>query len=77
MAVGSYVRKGFYTEGITSRQLYAMPSLPDNFLEKPVAGFYDGITIKYEGGAILFKQSELIAKGVITDPVMELVATQQ
>lgn len=44
---------------------YCMPSIPDNFVENPVDGTYDGIRVKIENGKILLNESDLSARGLI------------
>lgn len=44
---------------------HCMPSLPDNFMENPVSGTYNGIRVVVQDGEILMYQDDLIAKGLI------------
>ena len=44
---------------------YCMPSLPDNFVENPVEGTYDGIRVVLKDGAIMMYEQDLIDKGII------------
>lgn len=44
---------------------YCMPSLPDNFIENPVSGTYDGIRVFVENGEILMAEEDLINAGFI------------
>lgn len=44
---------------------YCMPSIPSNFIEKPVAGTYDGIKVIVSDGKILMRQEDLKAKGFL------------
>lgn len=44
---------------------YCMPSLPDDFIENPVDGTYDGIRVVVKDGEIMMYEQDLIAKGII------------
>lgn len=44
---------------------YCMPSLPDNFLQNPVSGTYDGIRVVVQNGQVLMYESDLAQKGFI------------
>lgn len=44
---------------------YCMPSLPDDFINNPVDGTYDGIRITIKDGEIMMYQQDLIDKGLI------------
>lgn len=69
-------RKGFYTLGIVSSSLYEMPSVPDDFLKAPYPGTFDGIQIRVENGEVQFKQSDLIAHGILSEEITEYVMYQ-
>ena len=45
---------------------YCMPSLPDDFIENPVDGIYDGIHVVVQDGVIKMYEEDLIAKGFIS-----------
>lgn len=66
----SFPVKGFY--GGMGSCLYSLPSIPDDFTEKPVSGIYDGITIKVENGTILFYQKDLLEHNVLKEKITEL-----
>lgn len=44
---------------------YCMPSLPNNFIENPVPGTYDGIRVYVQDGKILMAEEDLINAGFI------------
>lgn len=69
LVLGDFNMKGFYSTGLTSEALYETPSIPDDFMDSPTSGTFDGIHIKVENGEILFLQADLIAKGVVTEPI--------
>lgn len=73
---GTYVRKGFYSVGSLTgmvRSLYEMPNLTDDFITNPIAGIYEGITVKVVKGEIFFKQADLIKYNILEEPITELV----
>ena len=65
----SFPVKGF-SGGLAGRSLYHMPSLPDDFTTNPVAGVYDGITVKVENGEILFRQEDLLSHGILLEKIV-------
>ncbi|WP_193768850.1 stalk domain-containing protein [Metasolibacillus meyeri] len=73
---GTYVRKGFFSvgslTGMTS-SLYEMPNLADDFITNPIAGVYEGITVKVVKGEIFFKQADLIKYNILKEPITETV----
>lgn len=73
LVLGDISMKGFYTSGSTSRALYETPSIPDDFMDSPTSGTFDGIQIKVENGDILFRQADLMDKGIIAEPINDLV----
>lgn len=44
---------------------YCMPSLPDDFIENPIDGTYDGIRVVVKDGEIMMYEQDLIDKGII------------
>ena len=71
----SFPLKGFYG-GLMGSCLYSMPSIPDDFTERPADGIYDGISIKVEGGVILFYQEDLLECNILKDTITEIKAIQ-
>lgn len=69
----NFSHKGFYSLGIVSSTVYEMPSLPNNFIESPYDGTFDGIQIKIENNELYFKQSDLISHGILNEEITEAV----
>lgn len=61
------IQKGFLS--------YKMPSLPDDFMQNPKSGIYDGIRIEVRDGTLYFNQTDLLREGAIKGPIIQYVMT--
>lgn len=62
---------GFYQTGmfVSPETVYEVPDYPKGFKDSDGIGLFSGIHMKVENGVLYFNQGDLIAVGVLTEPV--------